>query len=135
MATAEEKGKRPRVDDDGDERMDDALMLSIEKLQQIQDEIEKVSRFVSQRDSRQSTPVVARRGCSGIRFGCRPFRFRRLLHGGCAEFRRNFTPDLVRELVSLQGSVSWLPDLGLISDLGRSTILGNWGRIIELKLL
>jgi hypothetical protein len=87
MATAEEKGKRPRVGDDGDERMDDALMLSIEKLQQIQDEIEKVSRFVSQRDSRQSTPVVARRGCSGIRFGCRPFRFR--FGDFCTEAARN----------------------------------------------
>ena len=47
MATAEEKGKMPRIDADGDEHMDDALMISIEKLQEIQDEIEKVSPFAS----------------------------------------------------------------------------------------
>ena len=51
MRTAEEKGKRARTDgaeDDGGEPIDRALLLSIEKLQEIQDEIEKVSRFVSQ---------------------------------------------------------------------------------------
>ena len=50
MRTAEEKGKRARTDgaeDDGGEPIDRALLLSIEKLQEIQDEIEKVSRFGS----------------------------------------------------------------------------------------
>jgi hypothetical protein len=43
MATAEQKGKRPKVDEDGDERMDDAVLLAIDQLQEIQDEIDKVS--------------------------------------------------------------------------------------------
>jgi len=50
MRTAEEKGKRARTDGaegDGGEPIDRALLLSIEKLQEIQDEIEKVSRFGS----------------------------------------------------------------------------------------
>nr|CAB3484746.1 unnamed protein product [Digitaria exilis] len=50
MRTAEEKGKRARTDgaeEDGAEPIDRALLQSIEKLQEIQDEIEKVSRFDS----------------------------------------------------------------------------------------
>jgi template-activating factor I len=50
MRTAEEKGKRARTDgadEDGGEPIDRALLLSIEKLQEVQDEIEKVSRFAS----------------------------------------------------------------------------------------
>uniref|UniRef100_A0ACD5UQA8 Uncharacterized protein n=1 Tax=Avena sativa TaxID=4498 RepID=A0ACD5UQA8_AVESA len=43
MATAEQKGKRPKINEDGD----DALLLSIEKLQEIQDEIEKVNEEAS----------------------------------------------------------------------------------------
>jgi len=68
MATAEQKGKRPKIEEDGDERMDDALMLSIEKLQEIQDEIEKVNEEASdkvleveQKYNEVRRPVYARR--------------------------------------------------------------------------
>ncbi|OEL31860.1 NAP1-related protein 1 [Dichanthelium oligosanthes] len=50
MRTAEEKGKRPRTDgaeEDGGEPIDRALLLSIEKLQEIQDQIEKVNEEAS----------------------------------------------------------------------------------------
>ncbi|GJN02698.1 hypothetical protein PR202_ga20076 [Eleusine coracana subsp. coracana] len=46
MLTAQEKGKKPRTDDaegEGGEPIDAALLVSIEKLQQIQDEIDKVN--------------------------------------------------------------------------------------------
>ncbi|KAK3142404.1 hypothetical protein QOZ80_4BG0346000 [Eleusine coracana subsp. coracana] len=46
MLTAQEKGKKSRTDDaegGGDEPIDAALLVSIEKLQQIQDEIDKVN--------------------------------------------------------------------------------------------
>jgi template-activating factor I len=48
MRTAEEKGKRARTDgaeEDGGQPIDRALLISIEKLQEIQDQIEKVSCF------------------------------------------------------------------------------------------
>lgn len=68
MATAEQKGKKPRIDGDGDERMDDALLLSVEKLQEIQDEIEKVNEEASdkvleveQKYNEVRRPVYARR--------------------------------------------------------------------------
>jgi len=51
MRTAEEKGKKARTDDaeeDGGQPIDRALLLSIEKLQEIQDQIEKVSCFAFQ---------------------------------------------------------------------------------------
>ncbi|GJN27386.1 hypothetical protein PR202_gb15406 [Eleusine coracana subsp. coracana] len=51
MLTAQEKGKKSRTDDaegGGDEPIDAALLVSIEKLQQIQDEIDKVSLVASE---------------------------------------------------------------------------------------
>lgn len=80
MATAEQKGKRPRIEAEEGDRIDDALLLSIEKLQEIQDEIERVSRFVS----RQLTAVAARSGCSAFGFGAVlfiPEQFARRLRG------------------------------------------------------
>ncbi|XP_066344229.1 NAP1-related protein 1-like [Miscanthus floridulus] len=50
MRTAEEKGKKARTDDaeeDGGQPIDRALLLSIEKLQEIQDQIEKVNEEAS----------------------------------------------------------------------------------------
>ncbi|XP_062186230.1 NAP1-related protein 1-like [Phragmites australis] len=50
MPTAEEKGKRARTDDAEDERgehVDGAILLSIEKLQEVQDEIERVNEEAS----------------------------------------------------------------------------------------
>uniref|UniRef100_A0A453C4U6 NAP1-related protein 2 n=1 Tax=Aegilops tauschii subsp. strangulata TaxID=200361 RepID=A0A453C4U6_AEGTS len=47
MATAEQKGKRPRIEAEEGDRIDDALLLSIEKLQEIQDEIERVNEEAS----------------------------------------------------------------------------------------
>ncbi|XP_051217665.1 NAP1-related protein 1 [Lolium perenne] len=68
MATAEQKGKRPKIDEDGDERMDDAVLISIEQLQEIQDEIEKVNEEASdkvleveQKYNEVRRPVYARR--------------------------------------------------------------------------
>ncbi|KAF8703336.1 hypothetical protein HU200_032134 [Digitaria exilis] len=52
MRTAEEKGKRARTDgaeEDGAEPIDRALLQSIEKLQEIQDEIEKVNEEASEK--------------------------------------------------------------------------------------
>uniref|UniRef100_A0A0D9W5S8 Uncharacterized protein n=1 Tax=Leersia perrieri TaxID=77586 RepID=A0A0D9W5S8_9ORYZ len=43
MATAEQKGKKPRTDGEECDLLDAALVASIEKLQEIQDEIEKVN--------------------------------------------------------------------------------------------
>jgi len=71
MRTAEEKGKRARTDgaeDDGGEPIDRALLLSIEKLQEIQDEIEKVNEEASdkvleveQKYNKIRRPVYVRR--------------------------------------------------------------------------
>lgn len=68
MATAEQKGKSPKIDEDGDERMDDAVLLAIEQLQEIQDEIEKVNEEASdkvleveQKYNEVRRPVYARR--------------------------------------------------------------------------
>jgi len=50
MRTAEEKGKRARTDgaeEDGGQPIDRALLISIEKLQEIQDQIEKVNEEAS----------------------------------------------------------------------------------------
>ncbi|TVU14187.1 hypothetical protein EJB05_37636 [Eragrostis curvula] len=50
MPTAQEKGKRARVDDaeeEGGEPIDAALLVSIEKLQEVQEEIEKVNEEAS----------------------------------------------------------------------------------------
>ncbi|XP_048557902.1 NAP1-related protein 1-like [Triticum urartu] len=47
MATAEQKGKRPRIEAEEGNSIDDALLLSIEKLQEIQDEIERVNEEAS----------------------------------------------------------------------------------------
>ncbi|XBI92658.1 hypothetical protein VPH35_029665 [Triticum aestivum] len=47
MATAEQKGKRPRIEAEEGDRIDDGLLLSIEKLQEIQDEIERVNEEAS----------------------------------------------------------------------------------------
>ncbi|TKW04784.1 hypothetical protein SEVIR_7G132000v4 [Setaria viridis] len=71
MRTAEEKGKRARTDgaeEDGGEPIDRALLLSIEKLQEVQDEIEKVNEEASnevleveQKYNEIRRPVYARR--------------------------------------------------------------------------
>ncbi|PAN38507.1 hypothetical protein PAHAL_7G177100 [Panicum hallii] len=71
MRTAEEKGKRARTDgaeEDGGEPIDRALQLSIEKLQGIQDEIEKVNEEASdkvleveQKYNKIRRPVYVRR--------------------------------------------------------------------------
>ncbi|XP_039774687.1 NAP1-related protein 1-like isoform X3 [Panicum virgatum] len=71
MRTAEEKGKRARTDGaegDGGEPIDRALLLSIEKLQEIQDEIEKVNEEASdkvleveQKYNKIRRPVYVRR--------------------------------------------------------------------------
>jgi template-activating factor I len=71
MRTAEEKGKRARTDgaeEDGGEPIDRALQLSIEKLQEIQDEIEKVNEEASdkvleveQKYNKIRRPVYVRR--------------------------------------------------------------------------
>ncbi|KAL6652618.1 hypothetical protein ACP70R_011543 [Stipagrostis hirtigluma subsp. patula] len=70
MPTAQEKGKRARTDgaEEGGEPIDGALLLSIEKLQEIQDEIEKVNEEASdkvleveQKYNKIRRPVYARR--------------------------------------------------------------------------
>ncbi|CAN6239717.1 unnamed protein product [Urochloa humidicola] len=71
MRTAEEKGKRARTDgaeEDGGEPIDRALLLSIEKLQEVQDEIEKVNEEASnkvleveQKYNKIRRPVYVRR--------------------------------------------------------------------------
>ncbi|CAL5016558.1 unnamed protein product [Urochloa decumbens] len=71
MRTAEEKGKRARTDgaeEDGGEPIDRALLLSIEKLQEVQDEIEKVNEEASnkvleveQKYNKIRKPVYVRR--------------------------------------------------------------------------
>ncbi|WVZ85954.1 hypothetical protein U9M48_032809 [Paspalum notatum var. saurae] len=72
MRTAEEKGKRARTDgaegDGGGEPIDRALLLSIDKLQEVQDEIEKVNEEASdkvleveQKYNKIRRPVYVRR--------------------------------------------------------------------------
>jgi hypothetical protein len=70
MRTAEEKGKRARTDgaeEDGGQPIDRALLLSIEKLQEIQDQIEKVSCFAFQVIWNFSPPRLTR--CDGSAIG------------------------------------------------------------------
>ncbi|KAI5014854.1 NAP1-related protein 1-like [Hordeum vulgare subsp. vulgare] len=47
MATAEQKGKRPRIEAEEGDRIDGALLHSIGKLQEIQDEIKRVNEEAS----------------------------------------------------------------------------------------
>ena len=70
MRSAEEKGKKARTDgaeEDGGQPIDRALLLSIEKLQEIQDQIEKVSCFAFQVIWSFSPPRLTR--CDGSAIG------------------------------------------------------------------